>query len=130
MALRKPESISASDFKSAKWDEITKDKNFSDADIPVIALLCQWYEVVEKCIEELNETGTLQVAFKNQLGDIKECPQLSTMKKASAEIRALNKQLGIQDEVTSQPKEPIRNPLNVIKFNRQTRAENLRSNTG
>ena len=32
------------------------------------------------------------------MGDIKALPQIATMKQASAEIRALNKQLGIMDE--------------------------------
>lgn len=128
MTLQKPKSVSSSEFKSAKWDEITEGRNFTNADIPVIALLCQWYEVIERCMDDIVFDDGIHVAYANDLGDIKAFPQLATMKQASAEIRALNKQLGIDDEVRPQPKEEKRSTLNVIAFNRQARAQN--SNPG
>ena len=42
-----------------------------------------------------------RVAYENDMGDLKQMPQISTMKQASAEIRQLNKQLGIAD--TAEP---------------------------
>lgn len=97
--LKKPGSIAGDDFKSAKWDEITSGRSFSASDAPTLALLCQWHAVVERCMQDVDFGGDLpQVAYQNDLGDIKAMPQLSTMKQASAEIRALNKQLGINDE--------------------------------
>ena len=124
MALQKPESVEASPFKSAKWDEITAGREFQESDAPVLALLCSWYEVVDKCMTDIDVGGGIQVAYQNDLGDIKALPQLSTMKQASAEIRAINKQLGIDDEVKpSKPKE--RNePLYVIQSNRAAKAAN------
>lgn len=127
MAIEKPPSIAQSPYKSAKWDEITEGRNFSQSDAPVIALLCQWYEVVNQCMDDIDIGDTIHVAYENNLGDIREMPQIGTMKKASAEIRALNKQLGINDEVAEKPKEQKRTPLNVISFNRQSRAENINS---
>lgn len=97
--LQKPRSIEKSAFKSQKWDEITKGRNFTEANIPELTLLCQWYQVVDKCMDDLsNDDDGIQVAYANDYGDVKALPQLSTMKQASAEIRALNKQLGINDE--------------------------------
>lgn len=97
--LAKPPSIARDAFKSAKWDEVTAGRDFSPSDAPALALLCQWYAVVERCMDDLDMGGELpQVAYSNELGDVKALPQLSTMKQASAEIRALNKQLGINDE--------------------------------
>ena len=123
MALTKPASIQASPFKSAKWDEITAGRDFKESDTPVIALLCSWYEVVEKCMSDIDVGGGVQVAYQNDIGDIKALPQLTTMKQASAEIRALNKQLGINDEATqSKPTREV--PLYVIQANRQSRAKN------
>lgn len=124
MALQKPNSVRASEFKSAKWDEITEGRNFTNADVPVIALLCQWYEVIERCMDDLVFDDGIHVAYANDLGDIKAFPQLSTMKQASAEIRALNKQLGIDDEARPEPKEQKRSPLIDVMLNREARAAN------
>ena len=79
-------------------------RKFSRADAPALALLCQWYAVVESCVADLTYNEPLpRVAYGNAMGDIKAMPQLSTMKQASAEIRALNKQLGIKDDHEQKP---------------------------
>lgn len=54
------------------------------------------------CMSDIDVGGGVQVAYQNDVGDIKALPQLSTMKQASAEIRQLNKQLGIDDEARTQ----------------------------
>lgn len=125
--LKKPESIKNDPFKSQKWDEITKGRNFSDSDIPTLTLLVQWYAVVDRCIDDLSVGGGVQVAYENDMGDLKALPQLSTMKQASAEIRALNKQLGINDEAVKQEK-PNNNAkvLSVIAGNRTHRSAKAR----
>ena len=93
MSVPKPKTIADDAFKSAKWDELTRGRVFSQSDIPALTLLCQWYAVVERCMGDLDFGGELpQVAYQNDMGDLKAMPQLSTMKQASAEIRALNKQ--------------------------------------
>lgn len=118
--MDKPASIAASEFKSAKWDEITAGRNFSQTDAPTLALLCQWYEVVEKCMDDLEIGNGIQVAYQNDMGDLKALPQLSTMKQASAEIRALNKQLGIDDA----PKETTKKKeASIIAFAMNDRAK-------
>lgn len=96
MGLTKPPKIEGDAFKSAKWDELTEGRSFEQSDAPALALLCQWYAVVERCMEDMDNGDELpQVAYGNDMGDIKALPQHATMKQASAEIRALNKQLGI-----------------------------------
>ena len=120
--LEKPRSVQDSPFRSAKWDELTAGREFRESDAPVLALLCSWYEVVDKCMSDIDVGGSVQVAYSNDIGDIKALPQLTTMKQASAEIRAINKQLGIEDQVT--PKQEGRTvPLYVIQQNRKARAE-------
>lgn len=123
MSLNKPPSVSRSPFQSAKWDELTKDRNFSESDIPTLSLLCQWHEVVDKCMDDISIDGSIQVAYSNDMGDIKALPQLSTMKQASAEIRALNKQLGINDEATAETK-PKETKLVLFQTRRQSKAKN------
>lgn len=120
--MDKPQSVANSPFKSQKWDQITQGRNFTDKDAPVIALLCQWYEVIETCMSDLDYNGELRVAYQNDIGDIKAFPQLSTMKQASAEIRALNKQLGIDDDVTPEQTKPKETKLYVIQAKRQAKA--------
>ena len=96
--LIKPANIENDTFRSAKWDELTAGREFSQADAPTLALLVSWYQVIEQCMDDIGANGGVQVAYQNEMGDIKALPQLSTMKQASAEIRAINKQLGICDE--------------------------------
>lgn len=97
--LKKPETIASNHFKSAKWDELTRGRDFGQSDVPALSLLCQWYAVVERCMSDLDYGDDLpQVAYQNDMGDARAMPQIATMKQASAEIRALNKQLGINDE--------------------------------
>lgn len=124
MNLQKPSSIANSPFKSAKWDEITKGRNFQQSDIPTIALLCLWYEVVDKCMDDLTYGDSIQVAYQNDIGDVKAFPQLATMKQASAEIRAINKQLGINDEATSQDTKRKDTKLALIQASRLAKAKN------
>lgn len=95
MTLEKPHTIAESPYRSAKWDELTEGREFSQSDIPLLALLCQWYEVNDTALSEIDAGGEIQTAYTNDIGDIKPLPQLSTMAKASAEIRALSKQLGL-----------------------------------
>lgn len=115
MAVDKPASVANDPFKSAKWDELTDGRDFAPSDAPTIALLCAWYQVVDKCMSDIDVGGGVQVAYQNDVGDIKALPQLSTMKQASAEIRQLNKQLGINDEARpEQEKAPV-TPLEVIR---------------
>lgn len=128
MSLEKPRSIERSPFKSAKWDEITKGRNFTEANIPELTLLCQWYQVVDKCMADLsNDDDDIQVAYANDYGDVKALPQLSTMKQASAEIRALNKQLGINDEAIAEQPKIRETPANVIQTKRFARASHSRT---
>ena len=100
MPVRKPRAVANDPFKSAKWDEITAGRTFTTSHIPTLTLLVQWYAVVNRCISDMDDAGD-RVAYENDMGDLKQMPQISTMKQASAEIRQLNKQLGIAD--TAEP---------------------------
>ena len=97
VALRKPASIEADPFKSAKWDELTSGRGYAEKDVPALSLLCQWYKIAETAMDELDSFGG-QTAYSNDVGDLRAFPQIGTLKTASAEIRQLNKQLGINDE--------------------------------
>ncbi len=96
--IRKPANVESDQFRSAKWDELTVGRDFSQAQAPTLALLVSWYQVIDQCMDDIGANGGVQVAYQNDVGDIKALPQLSTMKQASAEIRALSRQLGISDE--------------------------------
>ena len=121
MALTKPQSIESHEFKNAKWGEITANGKFSEKDTPALELLCQWYAISQKCIEDIDYSGELNIAYQNDNGDIKAMPQVAMLKQASAEIRALNKQLGICDEVVADVKKK-ETKLYVIQQQRQNRS--------
>ena len=94
--LTKPPGVESDEYKSAKWDELTRGREFAQSDAPALALLCQWYKIAATAQDELDSFGG-QTAYTNEIGDLKAFPQIGTLKTASAEIRQLNKQLGICD---------------------------------
>lgn len=105
MPVAKPPSVARDPYRSAKWDELTAGRAFRPSDAPALTLLVQWYQVVDQCIDDMSVNGGVQVAYSNDMGDIRALPQISTMKQASAEIRALNRQLGINDGRDSEARE-------------------------
>jgi hypothetical protein len=116
MALTKPNSVADDIFMSNKWDEITASGRFSDADTPLLTLLVQWYAVLNKCMSDVTDNdGELNIVMMDDMGKIQALPQLSVAKNASAEIRALNKQLGIVNK-EDQSREPAIKPDPVLEF--------------
>ena len=97
MPLTKPPGIENDAFKSQKWDELTSGRRFAQSDVPTLMLLCQWHKIAQLAQDELDNFGE-QTAYSNDMGDLKAFPQIGTLKTASAEIRQLNKQLGICDD--------------------------------
>lgn len=123
MAVAKPPSIERDPFRSAKWDELASVRAFEAADAPALALLCQWHAVVQRCIDDMDELDG-QVAYQNDAGDLKTLPQIAAMKQASAEIRALNKQLGIGEEAknSESKKSEAARVLTMVIGDRQRKA--------
>lgn len=122
--LRKPASIECDEFKSAKWDELTDGRRFKASDIPTLSLLCQWHKIAAQAMDELDNFGG-QTAYQNDMGDLKPFPQIGTLKTASAEIRQLNKQLGINDEAEPEVEGGKDNVLSIVaerRANRRARA--------
>lgn len=124
--LTKPSRVIKNAFMSQKWDEITNNCNFQESDIPTLCLLCQWYAVVEQCVEDMEQTDSdlPRVAYMNNFEDVKAMPQLATMKQASAEIRALNKQLGIKDEHEEQSNGKKQTVFDIVAKRRANRLAN------
>ena len=122
--LTKPESIKTDAWKSKKWDELVKGRAFTAVDIPTLTMLVQWYAVLERCIGDISEAEG-SIAYFNKMGDYKPLPQIGVMKQASAEIRALNKQLGIADgrdvDGVGSSTRPQATVLTLIQNNRQRR---------
>lgn len=121
MTIEKPPSVASNPVKSAKWDELTAGRDFQESEVPTLSLLCQWHAIVERCMEDLDVGGDIAVAYTNDMNDVKALPQVGMLKQASAEIRALNKQLGINDESGSRPAEKEGTVLHVIQGNRKAR---------
>ena len=94
MPFAKPPGVASDALMSAKWDELTAGRKFSEADAPALALLCRWHKVAARAAEEMDSFDG-QTAYTAENGDLKPLPQVATLKAASSEIRALSKQLGI-----------------------------------
>ncbi len=115
--IKKPEKIANDEFLSHKWDEVTAGRNFKEADIPFLQILCMWYQIADKAMDDMSTDDGIMVAYSNQVDDIKELPQISTLKKATDAIRQLNKQLQISDE-----------PAQVVQMNRLTELQSKYKN--
>ena len=89
----KPEFVAADPYKSRKWDELTAGSDIEPAAVPTLTLLDNWYAILDQCMRDISADDGTHVAYVNDQGDVKAMPQIATMKQASAEIRALNKQL-------------------------------------
>lgn len=122
--LRKPRSVSQDKFKSRKWNELTTGRDFSDSDIPTLLMLISWYQIADQCMSDISTDSGIQVAYMNKLGDEKAMPQIATLKQASAEIRALNKQLGINDEAKQKPDTKKASILSLVVSDREKKASN------
>ncbi len=120
MPIEKPPAIAADPFKSAKWDELTAGRRFRPADAPALALLCQWHKIADAATDEMESLGG-QTAYTAENGDLKPMPQVQTLKAASAEIRALSKQLGIDGETGAEVESGHGNVLSVVAENRANR---------
>lgn len=120
--LAKPDSVAADEFKSAKWDEITKGRDFGEPDIPTLTLLVEWHSIAQQCIDDRQYAGG-QVAYTNDMGDLRQLPQIATMKTASAEIRALNKQLGIADGHEGAKRDAGKPRITVLDRTRRNRQD-------
>ena len=121
MVPTKPESVARSPYKSAKWDEVVEGRSFSESDVPALTLLVQWYQVVDTAMEDIEVDGEIRLVYSNDMGDVKPLPQIAQMKQASAEIRALNKQLGINDESSGGSEGGA--GANIISFSARKRAD-------
>lgn len=122
MTVEKPAAIARHPYKSAKWDEITAGREFDPCQVPLLEMLCSWYAVVDQCQEDMDAMGG-QLVYENRLEDMKPLPQLGIMKQASAEIRQLNKQLGIRDEAAPEQRREV-SIIHVLHQDRQSRAAN------
>lgn len=62
MGLRKPKNIASDLVKRAKWNELTRNNTFTPADIPALSLLCQWYAIAQRCIDDIDGSSQLRVS--------------------------------------------------------------------
>ena len=122
--LDKPSAIESDHVASRKWDELTGERDFSPSQAPLLVALCGICAANERAIDDLmDEDGQIRVSYFDDMGVLKEFPQVGIMLKTSSEIRQLNKQLGINDEAHAEAR-PKETKLYAIQGNRRARAAN------
>lgn len=89
-----PKEITKDKTLEAIWQSVVGDgERFEVEDIPSLVMLCKWHLVFNRCMDEINNNGDLQLT--------------PVAKQASSEIRALNDQLGITaKQRTAEPVDP------------------------
>jgi phage terminase small subunit len=118
--MRKPRSVASDERLSEIWDGLVSAGAYDDSQGPALAMLCTWLAIAEKAVDELVAEG-MSTSLVTDQGEERERPQMSTLKKASAEIRALQKQLGAA-QPAPQKKEAEVTPLALIQSRRKKRA--------
>ena len=101
--LTKPASIRSDPWRSRKWNEIVRGRDPSPSDAPTIELLVSWYQVIEQCMDDIGANGGVQVAYQNDMGDIRALPKLSTS--------LLTSQIGTAPKHMCGASEPSRNAI-------------------
>ncbi len=71
--LTKPASIEDDAFRSAKWDELTSGRDFSQADVPTLALLVSWYQVIERCMDDIGANAACRWPARTALATLRRC---------------------------------------------------------
>jgi hypothetical protein len=124
--IRKPKDIAQDEYKSAKWDELTRGREFSREHVSYLRMLINWHAIADKAMEDMAGAYGVSVTYETEGGDLKERPEIAILKKASTEIRQLNKQLGIKDSVETTPKKEKpkeeASVLSLVTENRRSRA--------
>ena len=118
MTLKKPASVENDAFKSATWDEITQGREFNESDTRILDMLCDWYKIADQARDELANFNN-QTAYTSENGDLKPLPQISTLKTASSEIRALYKQLEPPEGQNKHEEKHEKTPLEIIQNRRR-----------
>lgn len=108
VGITMPPDIASSPLEAKIWDFIAPPvNNFTEQDIPNLRLLCTWHAVAAQChdalirgddkvnIVEVVGEKTIKSKDGQTLHKVREHPAIATLKKASAEIRALSDQLGL-----------------------------------
>lgn len=110
--LKKPYSVERNETRSEIWDETVSLRKFSTSQIPLLALYCQWRARVEELMEMI-DFG---------IPDDEEINLDVELKRASSEIRALTKQLGLNEKTTEVTLYKVKEtPLDVLKKDRANR---------
>ena len=119
--LDKPSAIESDHVASRKWDELTGERDFSPSQAPLLVALCGICAANERALDDLmDEDGQIRVSYFDDMGVLKEFPQVGIMLKTSSEIRQLNKQLGINDEAKQ---EVVNESSSVISLSTAKRAQ-------
>ena len=110
--VSRPNDISADPALSEIWDSAAASGRFTDEDIPALRMLCQWSRVYAQCVADITRSdGTIGLTSFDCNGNQRAMPQLTVMKQASSEIRALNDQLGISPKYRAvPPSAPVEQP--------------------
>lgn len=98
LGVTMPYDIAQDPVQSEFWTLLAPPTNtFTDQDVPTLRLLCYWHAVAAHAQQEMAGpigSGKIAIMAEAEKGKVQH-PAVKTLKQASAEIRALNDQLGL-----------------------------------
>lgn len=111
--------------KLRRWNEITADVTVTADAVPLLSTLVYWYSIQEQCLKDINADDGIHVAYMNDQGDVKAMPQIDVLKKASAEIRALEKILNLERKPVVQSQNRTLSAFEEAKKRRESKLVDL-----
>lgn len=118
-----------SDYAKWAWDMLTKNYTFRKCDEMALGMLCEWYAIADEC-ESLIMRGKGSKKVKIIAPDAEGNPHIykavSALQMAQASIAALNKQLGIEADISKVENKKQKTAYELAKENRDGRMKLLK----
>lgn len=95
-ALQMPDDISGNELMRECWEwTVSSSTQFTQADVPMITLLVQWWAVARQCTENLaGANGGVVTQIDTPMGP-RQDPDIRTLQLATNQVRQLSAELGI-----------------------------------
>ena len=121
MSAEYPEGINMTPQMKRIWNDITSTYEFRPCDTEPLVMLCHWYAVAERLMEQMTRKDNVKAPImQDKDGNPMPNPANSELARARREIESLSALLGIEPNATEKRKKAEVTKLEVIQ---QRRAE-------
>ena len=77
------------------WEWTVSNGRYSQADVPMLTLLCEWWSIAEQCRTNLMSPGSGVITKVDTPMGARQDPDVKTLQLATNQIRQLSSELGV-----------------------------------